>query len=533
MNPVAFILFACFALSFALTKAADPEWRQRGSALTGIESGDRAGWSVALSGDGSTVVAGSVWSGNRSGQVRAFRYALGEWVQMGSPLAGDNRMDQFGYSVATSEDGNTIVAGSPEGYVKAFKWDSWALEWSAVGSVIWVTNGDGSVSGLGSSLAVSSEGDVIAVGAPTYSLTGAVAVYKLAAGEWQLAGSPILGDRSGNQFGHAVDLSADGATLVVGSGYNDSLRGGPVRVYTFADGDWVMLGEPILPVHSDDGSGWSVSLDRDGAILAIGSPYAGRVPMGGVRLYKYADGWSWIGTFDGTDVDSAFGYSVDLSSDGSSLIIGSNAGSAIVVQFDGEEWSWVGEVLQSSQNNDSFGSSVTIADNGNYIAVGAHRANIGENNSVGQVVTYGLFEPPPDFEGQRATDPPSEEPSEHPTAPPTASPTTAPTETPTTRPTAAPTASPSGAPTVYPTLTPTPLATRGNSNNLCVSEGSECLWHGPCCPGLKCDPEYNAWMCKPCSEKNELCIKTADCCTGFYCEKEGEPGDEGSCKPKF
>ena len=91
-------------------------WSQIGSDIDGEAAGDRSGTSVALSADGSVVAIGAPdndGNGNNSGQVRLYRNVGGSWSQIGSDIDGEAAVDYSGSSVALSADGSVVAIGAP------------------------------------------------------------------------------------------------------------------------------------------------------------------------------------------------------------------------------------------------------------------------------------------------------------------------------------------------------------------------------------------------------------------------------------
>ncbi len=91
-------------------------WNQQPGKLTGAgESGEgRFGKSVALSGDGATVLIGGLNDAEGHGAVWAFAGSGGSFVQQGEKITGAPEHEQrFGYSVALSGDGSLALVGSP------------------------------------------------------------------------------------------------------------------------------------------------------------------------------------------------------------------------------------------------------------------------------------------------------------------------------------------------------------------------------------------------------------------------------------
>ena len=77
---------------------------------------DNFGFSVAVSGDGNTIVVGARWddtiAGSNSGSAYVYKYDGTNWNET-KLLASDRAAsDYFGFSVAVSGDGNTVVVGA-------------------------------------------------------------------------------------------------------------------------------------------------------------------------------------------------------------------------------------------------------------------------------------------------------------------------------------------------------------------------------------------------------------------------------------
>ena len=92
-------------------------WVQTGQDIDGESAGDFSGGSVSLSGDGNRVAIGAIFndgSGADAGHVRVFELTGNSWVQTGQELDGESAGDLSGTSVALSGDGNTLVIGAPD-----------------------------------------------------------------------------------------------------------------------------------------------------------------------------------------------------------------------------------------------------------------------------------------------------------------------------------------------------------------------------------------------------------------------------------
>ena len=78
-----------------------------------------SGWVVSLSSDGSTLAIGEPYTtgiggpATDVGRTRIYRREGANWQQLGADIHGQNGRDGFGWSVALSEDGNTVAIGAP------------------------------------------------------------------------------------------------------------------------------------------------------------------------------------------------------------------------------------------------------------------------------------------------------------------------------------------------------------------------------------------------------------------------------------
>ena len=102
------------------------QWRQQGIAIAGDSADDVAGRSVAISGDGSTLVVGAprkygnglsaLGTYDRPGYVKVYykQFDLSGWKwKLVETFTGKEVGDLFGTSVSMSEDGKTLAIGAP------------------------------------------------------------------------------------------------------------------------------------------------------------------------------------------------------------------------------------------------------------------------------------------------------------------------------------------------------------------------------------------------------------------------------------
>jgi hypothetical protein len=335
-------------------------------------------------------------------------WAVAAWSQVGSDIDGEAAYDQSGDSVSFNSDGTRVAIGAPyndgagtdAGHVRVYNLTGGA--WVQVGSDI---NGEGADDGSGQSVSLSSDGSTVAIGAiyndGAGTDAGHVRVYNLTGGAWVQVGSDINGEAASDRSGNSVSLSSDGSTVAIGANFNDGVgdNAGHVRVYRLTGGAWVQVGSDINGEAADDYSGNSVSLSSDGSRVAIGATGNDGVGdnAGHVRVYNLT-GSAWVqvgGDINGEAAYDQSGYSVSLSSDGSTVAMGavsnnggaSFAGHVRVFGLTSGAWVQVGGDINGEAARDYSGYAVSLSSNGCTVAIGAI-GNAGGGSVAGHVGVY-------------------------------------------------------------------------------------------------------------------------------------------------
>ena len=384
-----------------------------GSDIDGEATGDRSGYSVSLSSDGSIVAIGAYYndgSGSNAGQVRVYENISGTWTQVGSDIDGEAASDVSGGSVSLSSDGSIVAIGaesndgngSSAGHVRIYK--NISSTWTQVGSDI---DGEAGSDISGGSVSLSSDGSIVAIGARgndgNGSSAGHVRVYKNISSTWTQVGSDIDGEAAGDGSGGSVSLSSDGSVVAIGALWNDGTASdaGHVRVYENVSGTWTQVGSDIDGEAAGDYSGRSVSLSSDGSIVAIGAYFndGNGANAGHVRIYKNISGtWTQLGAdIDGEKAGDYMGSlgSVSLNSDGSILAIGvgstegntgTDAGGVYIYQYISGTWTQIRSTIYGEAEGD-ISQPVSLSSDGSSVAIGAYR-NDGNGTDAGHVRVY-------------------------------------------------------------------------------------------------------------------------------------------------
>ena len=194
-------------------------------------------------------------------------------------------------------------------------------------------------------------------------------------------GEDIDGEAIGDLSGTSISLSSDGNIVAIGAFDNDGngTNSGHVRVYENSNGTWIQIGQDIDGEAIGDLSGISVSLSCDGSIVAIGASNNNN-NLGHVRVYENHGGfWTQVGQdIDGIPSQFFFGRSVSLSCDGRIVAIGANhintnspvSGQVDVYINQGGTWDRIGNTINNAVGVNVLGTTVSLSDNGNVIAVG-------------------------------------------------------------------------------------------------------------------------------------------------------------------
>lgn len=278
------------------------------------------GYSVAISSDGSTLVVGAEQEHtgvDNSGAAYIFvRNPDGVWSEQAVLKASTLDSDHFGGSVSISADGNTVAVGA--------QWES--------------------------SMTTGINGDELDDSA---NLSGAVYVFtRDLADDWsQQAFIKASNTDMNDHFGADVSLSADGDKLAVGASWegsaangvgadesnNDAQTAGAVYIFSRESGAWqqdafIKASNP----EAQDYFGTAIALSGDGSTLAVGAPMESSDSVGvngddsnndapdsgAVYVYE-VNGVTWEQAAfikaSNTDSEDEFGRDVALSFSGNTL----------------------------------------------------------------------------------------------------------------------------------------------------------------------------------------------------------------------
>ncbi len=267
-------------------------YTQTGDIFYGTQAGDLFGDTLQMSSDGRTLVIGSSSSDTKStdaGEVRIYRWnETNSSFKLNEVFYGDQD-DRFGYSLSISPDDSVIAVGAigsqDAKYVKTYAWDEDNLIYKQRGLPIY---DDPSVK-FGWSCSLSSGGMYLAIGAlhvssggsfddTTVTTPGQVKVYQWndTNTKYNQVGDTLLGDGNSDEFGSSVSISRDGKILAVGAPMNDSNNGvqsGQVQLFKLNDSgsNYTLYGEPLIGEASSNYFGGPVAIIGDAKSVAVGA----------------------------------------------------------------------------------------------------------------------------------------------------------------------------------------------------------------------------------------------------------------------
>jgi hypothetical protein len=305
------------------------------------DEGDQFGYSIALSGDGTTLAVGAIGedssatgiNGNQddnsviaSGAVYVFGRNGSAWPQQVYIKSSVTRPSvMFGYSVGLDRNGNTLAVGEfdadrGKGALYMFKRDAgtWSQE-----ARLQASNAEPQDS-MGCWVAISDDGNTVATGAldedslltgvqpadkgaddeSTDMSVGAAYVFVRNSGGWSQQAF-IKATNSGKEdwFGVRLALSGDGNTLAVSAPNEDSAtkgingrqndnsatQAGAVYVYTRSGAAW----SPQAYIKASntrpyDEFGSAVALNQDGRVMAVGAHFQDGGPVDSGAVYIFA-----------------------------------------------------------------------------------------------------------------------------------------------------------------------------------------------------------------------------------------------------
>ena len=308
----------------------------------------------------------------------------GDWESM-DELFGDENGDRAGQSVSISDSGAQVVFRMP-GWVdppcaEAFGDDAQECKIGALKAYefdytnqVWIQKGQ-TIPGAGhhshfadSTVSISGDGETLAYGMPAGDFNGILRAggvrvfnYNKDSSMWVQMGTDhhLAGNQFDEETGWTVSLNNDGRVVALGLPNEDVNKtandeAGVVRIYHFADDAWTQKGQSLSgPSLQLPHAGESVSIDASGDIVAYGVTGGGGNGMeglGAVRVFKYE-------------------RTTKKNRRDRQKLYGPAAHNVMNIDPEGE-WVQTGSDLVGSVKYNSAGSSIVLSQDGKTVAFG-------------------------------------------------------------------------------------------------------------------------------------------------------------------
>jgi hypothetical protein len=318
---------------------------------------------------------------------------LTTWTQQERIQASDIQgSDWFGDSVAISENGNTAIVGArfEDGTGSAYIFTRSGTTWSEQQKI--QASDKQTSDQFGQTVAVSGDGNTAIVGAIYEDGTGSAYIFTRSGTTWtQQQKIQALDKQAGDQFGWSIAISGDGNTAIVGARYEDGT--GSAYIFTWSGTTWSEQQKiQASDKQGGDEFGWSIAISDDGNTAIVGAYREGSI---GAAYIFTRSGTSWSEQqkiqASNKQADDEFGWSVAISGDGNTTIVGArlddantgtgivyDAGAAHIFTRSGTTWSEQQKIQASDKElSDRFGGPVSISEDGNTAIVGAYGEDTG------------------------------------------------------------------------------------------------------------------------------------------------------------
>ena len=328
--------------STATVSAVFDDWYQ----VASLSTTESVVFEVASNASGSVIAFSEFLASSRRVRALAWDEVTSTYVSRGEPFTSSS--GGFGTSLALSADGSVLAIGDPlDGSVTIRRWNASTATWESFGSALDRYQGQS----FGSSISLSADGRRLAVGSPGYSSgtkfnLGRVYLfdYRSTTNGWELAAN-WQGGVNNARVGHSVVLDASASTLFVGRpDENGSDLTPTVDVHRRkSDGSW-----STSTAVSRDSRGFAATIDANdlGNVLAV-------VDTSNATVTAYVgNGSSWSPVGSDLGVSGAWTLATALSGSGLVLATG-GLGSPVVVRSAGFlGWMPRGSTLPSAQHID-------------------------------------------------------------------------------------------------------------------------------------------------------------------------------------
>tara|TARA_Y100000389_G_scaffold42486_2_gene37216 strand:+ start:1899 stop:3179 length:1281 start_codon:yes stop_codon:yes gene_type:complete len=178
-----------------------------------------------------------------------------------------------------------------------------------------------------------------------------------------------------NPSNKRIGVTADGSTFIVTSSEIDNNAAtlpARCRIFKKVNNNWSQHAEITLPKTDS----LTCCINKDGNRIAISNANNSNANDGLVHIYKPGNANATLWMQDGNTIthgatDTGFGYSLSFNKEGSIIVIGTKSNNSCVKIFNNNNNNWTMNTIINS-NDFEFGKSVDIDGDGLYVAITNH-----------------------------------------------------------------------------------------------------------------------------------------------------------------
>ena len=294
--------------------------------LTGDAGGDNWGASLTVNNDGSIIVLGGDLDNQINGAAIIYTGSTGLGWTYKQKLTGDVGQDRWGHSMAISDSGNVIILGGRSDNIDSGA----AIIYTGNATAGWTfkqkLTGDTGQDNWGWSVATNNNGSVVVLGGyKDNNNSGAAIVYTGNATSGWAYKQKLTGDAGTGYYGWSTATNGEGNVIVFG-GWGNNNNSGAAIVYTGnAAAGWTYK-QKLTGDGGQDRWGHSVSTNNDGSLIVLGGWHDNN-QSGAAVVYtgNAVSGWGYRQKLTGDSGVDNWGYSTATNDYGNTIVIGGPA----------------------------------------------------------------------------------------------------------------------------------------------------------------------------------------------------------------
>ena len=297
--------------------------------LTGDAGGDNWGASLTVNNDGSIIVLGGDLDNQINGAAIIYTGSTGLGWTYKQKLTGDVGQDRWGHSMAISDSGNVIILGGRSDNIDSGA----AIIYTGNATAGWTfkqkLTGDTGQDNWGWSVATNNNGSVVVLGGyKDNNNSGAAIVYTGNATSGWAYKQKLTGDAGTGYYGWSTATNGEGNVIVFG-GWGNNNNSGAAIIYTGnAAAGWTYK-QKLTGDGGQDRWGHSVSMNNDGSLIVLGGWHdnniSGVAKSGAALVYtgNATAGWTYKQKLSGNSGENYWGHSVATNGIGNIISLGS------------------------------------------------------------------------------------------------------------------------------------------------------------------------------------------------------------------